>query len=52
MKIELGMAATCLRCGKSWQPRKEEVVRCPKCKSCYWNEPLSEVWKRKKCVGK
>jgi len=31
----------CLRCDNKWIPRDEEEtpVRCPKCKSPYWNRP-------------
>jgi hypothetical protein len=30
---------TCLRCGYSWLPRSERTpVRCPRCKSPYWNK--------------
>lgn len=30
----------CLKCGHQWIPRKEGTpVRCPSCKSAYWNRP-------------
>ena len=28
----------CKRCGYEWVPRKEDVKRCPKCISPYWNK--------------
>jgi hypothetical protein len=29
---------TCLRCKKSWTPRKDGIpLRCGKCKTPYWN---------------
>ena len=33
---------TCKRCGHTWVPRHEDVRVCPKCKSYYWDKPLSE----------
>lgn len=32
---------TCERCGYSWIPKIpiEQVVRCSKCKTPYWNKP-------------
>jgi len=32
--------ATCLRCGHTWIPRKETVIKCPRfeCGSPYWNK--------------
>jgi Zn finger protein HypA/HybF involved in hydrogenase expression len=27
----------CLRCGKKWLPRTEDVRICPRCKSAWWN---------------
>jgi DNA-directed RNA polymerase subunit RPC12/RpoP len=33
-------AYRCLRCGRSWYPRKPELpVRCPGCRSPYWQRP-------------
>jgi DNA-directed RNA polymerase subunit RPC12/RpoP len=29
----------CLRCGKEWIPKKEDVRQCPKCKSAWWDKP-------------
>lgn len=29
--------AKCKRCGHEWVPTKEEIIRCAKCKSPYWN---------------
>lgn len=30
----------CLRCGKTWIPRKETLPKnCPECNSPYWNKP-------------
>lgn len=29
---------TCKRCGHAWQPRKENILRCPRCKSPYWDK--------------
>jgi len=30
----------CRRCGKTWWPRRpQKPVRCPGCKSPYWNKP-------------
>jgi Zn finger protein HypA/HybF involved in hydrogenase expression len=36
MKIKLH-ELECKRCGHKWNPRKKEVIICPKCKSPYWN---------------
>lgn len=30
---------TCNRCQYVWQPRKDIIKRCPRCKSPYWNRP-------------
>lgn len=30
---------TCLRCGDHWVPRTERPVKCPACKSPYWDKP-------------
>ena len=31
---------TCQRCGKTWWPRQsDKPVRCPRCKSPYWDKP-------------
>ena len=38
MKVKLPPNLKCSRCGHEWQPRKEEVVICPKCKTPYWNK--------------
>jgi Zn finger protein HypA/HybF involved in hydrogenase expression len=32
----------CLRCGKSWTPRKLPIIVCAKCHSPYWNIPKAE----------
>jgi Zn finger protein HypA/HybF involved in hydrogenase expression len=37
MKVHLGKKLECLRCGKTWFPRKEDVRICPECKSAYWD---------------
>ena len=31
--------ATCTRCGYEWFTRTKIPVRCPNCKSTYWNQP-------------
>lgn len=28
----------CKRCGHKWNPRKQDVRQCPKCKSAYWEK--------------
>ena len=28
----------CLRCGHEWPSKQEQPIRCPKCKSPYWNK--------------
>jgi len=38
MKIKLPKLK-CLRCNWEWFPKKEEVRRCPKCGSPYWDRP-------------
>jgi len=38
----------CLRCGKEWTPRKEDVRQCPYCKTAYFNVPKEEKIKNKK----
>lgn len=31
---------TCLRCGNTWWPRRpSKPLRCPNCKSPYWDRP-------------
>jgi len=30
---------TCLKCGHTWVPRKNEIHSCPKCGSVRWDEP-------------
>jgi predicted Zn-ribbon and HTH transcriptional regulator len=35
-KIRLSKPQHCLRCDYTWIPRKEIVVRCPRCKSYHW----------------
>jgi uncharacterized OB-fold protein len=32
----------CRRCGHLWFPRKEDVRKCPKCQSVYWEQPRDE----------
>ena len=29
----------CQRCGHRWIPRKDEVRKCPKCQSVWWDRP-------------
>lgn len=29
----------CSRCGHRWTPKVAEPVKCPGCKSVYWNRP-------------
>jgi len=43
MKKEIKMyECKCERCGHAWITRTEEVpVVCPKCKSPYWDKPLT-----------
>ena len=31
--------ATCSRCGYEWFTRTKTPVRCPSCKTTYWNQP-------------
>lgn len=32
----------CLRCGHEWHPRDDDLPKvCPKCKSKYWNRPVT-----------
>lgn len=38
---------TCNVCQHSWQPRKEYVGLCPKCKSPYFDLSKEELEKRK-----
>jgi Zn finger protein HypA/HybF involved in hydrogenase expression len=44
MKIAL-VKLKCLRCGHKWNPRKEEILICPKCKSPYWKRKKNETIK-------
>ena len=37
MKVKLTKQLGCKRCGHEWNPRKEDVRVCPKCKSAYWD---------------
>jgi hypothetical protein len=30
---------TCIRCTHAWESEIETPVKCPKCKSVYWNKP-------------
>lgn len=39
MKIKIKKQLKCERCGHEWNPRKEEVRQCPKCKSAWWDKP-------------
>ncbi len=32
----------CQKCRHTWIPRKKEIRICPKCKTAYWDKPLSE----------
>ena len=32
----------CMRCGSSWDSRKDDPKYCPKCKSPGWNRPVSQ----------
>lgn len=45
--IEISISQ-CLRCEYSWQPRKEHVKECPKCKSPYWNKKKKHLSYEKK----
>ena len=29
----------CQKCGHRWIPRQENVMQCPKCKTCYFHKP-------------
>ena len=29
----------CVQCNHEWFPRKEQIGRCPHCKTVYWNDP-------------
>jgi len=40
--INLPPKLKCLRCNHEWVPRREEVKRCPKCNSPYWDKPKKE----------
>jgi len=42
MKINLPKKLKCLRCEHEWVPRQEDVRRCPKCNSPYWDKPKKE----------
>ena len=42
-QVDMREKQKCLRCNHEWQPRQEEIVQCPKCKSAYWNVPRKEV---------
>jgi len=38
----------CIRCGNNWWKRGNYVpVRCPACKSQYWNKPYQRKPRRK-----
>ncbi len=36
MKIKI-TKLLCKRCGHQWVPRREDIVKCPKCQSPYWS---------------
>jgi len=38
MKVKIKYQLKCKRCGHEWNPRKPEVIICPRCKSAYWNK--------------
>ncbi len=40
MKIEI-RKLKCLKCGKEWIPRTDDVRYCPKCKTAYWDKDRS-----------
>lgn len=37
MQVEIKYQLKCKRCGYEWNPRKQDVRLCPKCKSIYWD---------------
>ena len=37
MKVKI-QKIKCLQCEWEWQPRKEEVRKCPRCQSLNWNK--------------
>ena len=38
MIIKIKKQLKCKRCGYEWNPRKEDVRQCPKCKSASWDK--------------
>jgi len=39
---------SCIRCLKTWTPRKLKITQCPKCHSSLWNTPRVYRYKNKK----
>ncbi len=37
MKIKIKKQLKCEHCAHKWNPRKEDVRQCPKCKSASWD---------------
>jgi Zn finger protein HypA/HybF involved in hydrogenase expression len=37
MKVKL-LKLKCKQCDWEWQPRKEDVRKCPRCQSVYWDK--------------
>jgi len=47
-KVRIKKQLTCLRCGHRWNPRKENVRTCAKCRSPYWDVPKKIKDRRRK----
>jgi len=41
----------CERCEHEWHQKGEDLPKtCPKCKSPYWQKPMSDYWKAQKKI--
>ena len=44
----------CAKCDYEWEPRQpiEEIKRCPRCRTIYWNEARVPKWKKEESSQK
>ena len=51
MQVEIKYQLKCKRCGYEWNPRKQDVRLCPKCKSIYWDRERKPKTQKQKEAG-
>lgn len=42
MKIKI-KKIRCLQCSHQWIPRKEEIKKCPRCQSVWFDKPKKKI---------